>query len=247
MKKEAIKEKVRKGYGKIAKEGGSCCGSTCGCADNVSRKIGYSDNEIGSVPAGANLGLGCGNPVALASLKQGETVLDLGAGAGFDCFLAAKKVGPKGKVIGVDMTPEMLERARKNASKGNYRNVEFREGEIESLPVDDDSVDVVISNCVINLSPEKEQVFKEVHRVLKKGGRFMVSDIILTGELPDELRNSAAAYVGCIAGAVSKQEYLEAIRNAGFCDAEVVEESSFPLDCVADPSVKEVIENRGMS
>ncbi len=247
MKNDEIKENVRKGYGKIAKESGSCCGGGCGCAEQVSKRMGYSNKDLGSVPKGANLGLGCGNPVALASLKVGETVLDLGSGAGFDCFLASKKVGPKGKVIGVDMTPEMLERARKSALGGGFRNVEFRAGEIESLPVEDRTVDVVISNCVINLSPDKEQVFSEIYRVLKKGGRFVVSDIALTGELPEELRKSVAAYVGCIAGAVSKDEYLDAVKDAGFKDVRVVEESEFPLDCVDDPAVKSVIDGLGMT
>ena len=247
MKKKEIKEKVREGYGKIAKEGSGCCGSGCGCTGDVSRRIGYSEEEIGSVPAGADLGLGCGNPLTFASLKEGETVLDLGSGAGFDCFLAAKKVGPTGKVFGVDMTPEMLKRARKNAVKGGYRNVEFLAGEIESLPLEDDSVDVVISNCVINLSPDKEQVFKEIHRVLRKGGKFMISDITLTRDLPRELRESVAAYVGCIAGAVSKEEYLEAIRKAGFKDVKVMGESLFPLDYVDEPNVKEVLVGLGMS
>jgi arsenite methyltransferase len=234
VKKADIKKEVRKGYGKIAKEGSSCCGQGCGCSGDISKRIGYSDNDIESVPQGANLGLGCGNPIALASLKEGETVLDLGSGAGFDCFLAAKIVGPKGKVIGIDMTPEMLERARMNALNGGYKNVEFLAGEIESLPLKDGSVDVVISNCVINLSPDKEQVFKEIYRVLKKGGRFMVSDIVLEKPLPKKLSDSIGAYVGCIAGAVAKNGYLGAISKAGFSDLLIVEESAFSLDCFAD-------------
>jgi arsenite methyltransferase len=248
MKKEDIKKEVRKGYGKIAKEGSSCCGAGCGCAESVGKGIGYSDKEMASVPTGANLGLGCGNPIALASLKVGETVLDLGSGAGFDCFLAAKKVGPSGKVIGVDMTPEMLERARKNAAKGGYKNVEFLEGEIESLPLKDNSLDVVISNCVINLSPDKEQVFREIYRVLKKGGRFMVSDIVLEKPLPKKLSDSIGAYIGCIAGAVAKDEYLDAIRKAGFSDAKVVDESQFSLDYFIDtPERKGVLESLKIS
>ncbi len=251
MKKEEIKEKVRERYGKFAKQGTSCCGNGCGCADNsaenMSKLVGYSDEDIGSVPEGSNLGLGCGNPIALASLKEGETVLDLGSGAGFDCFLAAKKVGKKGKVVGVDMTPEMLKRARENASKGGYKNVEFREGEIEALPVEDNSIDAVISNCVINLSPDKEQVFREMYRVLKKGGRFMVSDITLAKDLPKELRNSIAAYVGCIAGAITREEYLSAIKKAGFSDVKIVKEEPFPLDAVDDPSIKDIFDKLGMS
>ncbi|HCJ66520.1 MAG TPA: arsenite S-adenosylmethyltransferase, partial [Elusimicrobia bacterium] len=173
MKKEKIKKIVREGYAKIAKQGSSCCvpaHSCCGStnlAEDISERIGYRKGELKAVPEGANLGLGCGNPIALASLKKGETVLDLGAGAGLDCFLAANKVGKKGKVIGIDMTPEMIAKAKRNAQKGNYQNVEFRLGEIENLPVADNFVDVVISNCVINLSPDKEKVFREAFRVLK--------------------------------------------------------------------------------
>jgi len=186
------------------------------------------------VPEGANLGLGCGNPVALASLAEGETVVDLGAGAGFDCFLAASRVGPQGKVIGVDMTPAMVERARGNAAKGEYGNVEFRLGEIEHLPVADASADAIISNCVINLSPDKAQVFSEALRVLKPGGRLMVSDLVLDAPLPEAVRNSVEAYVGCVAGALLRDEYLGAMGVAGFADVEVMEESGFSMDCVAE-------------
>ncbi|OGP74967.1 MAG: arsenite S-adenosylmethyltransferase, partial [Deltaproteobacteria bacterium RBG_16_50_11] len=199
-----IKEIVKEGYAKVAKQGSSCCGpgsSCCGSADlaeDISRRIGYSEEEITGVPEGANLGLGCGNPVALASLREGDTVLDLGSGAGFDCFLAANKVGKKGKVIGVDMTPEMIEKAKENAKKSNYRNVEFRRGDIETLPVDDDSIDVVMSNCVINLSPDKAKVFKEAFRALKPGGRLTISDIVLLKELPGFVKESIEAYVGCV-------------------------------------------------
>jgi len=166
--------------------------------------------------------LGCGNPVALASLKKGEVVLDLGSGAGFDAFLAANQVGETGRVIGVDMTPEMLEAARGNAEKGGYKNVEFRLGEIENLPVDDSSIDVIISNCVINLSPDKAAVFKEAYRVLKPGGKLMVSDIVLLGELPESVRNSPEAYVSCIAGASMKSDYMKMIKNAGFKNVKAV-------------------------
>ena len=247
MKKDTIREQVKERYGNFAKQGCSCCGSVNTSADNMSKLVGYSNEDIGSVPQGANLGLGCGNPIALASLKAGETVLDLGSGAGFDCFLAAKKVGPKGKVIGVDMTPEMLKRAKENASKGGYKNVEFREGVIEALPVENDSVDAVISNCVINLSTNKEQVFKEMYRVLKKGGKFMVSDMTLSKELPEELRESVAAYAGCIAGAITKEEYLAGIKKAGFKDVKIVKEEPFPLDSAEDPSVKEIFDKLGLS
>jgi len=245
MKDTEIRKSVREGYAKIAKEGGSCCNTnakSCGCNSNQSVKdaslsVGYSAEDVNSVPDGANLGLGCGNPIALASLKEGETVLDLGSGAGFDCFLAAHRVGEKGRVIGVDMTPEMLEKARENARKGNYKNVEFRLGEIESLPVADNSVDVIISNCVINLSPDKERVFKEAYRVLKLGGRLMVSDIVLTKPLPEAVRGSVEAYIGCIAGAALENEYLGAIEAAGFKDVRVVDEIDIGLDSLKDDPV----------
>ncbi len=201
-----------------------------------------------SVPDGANLGLGCGNPTALASLKRGETVLDLGSGAGFDCFLAAREVGPEGRVIGVDMTPEMVEKARGNARRGGYANVEFRLGEIENLPVADGSVDVVISNCVINLSPEKRKVFDEAYRALKPGGRLLISDLVLSKPIPESVKNSASAYVGCIAGATSKEEYLATIAAAGFRDVGVAEESSFPASGFSDdPVVKGLIEDLSLS
>ncbi len=185
---------------------------------------------MNAVPEGANLGLGCGNPVAIASLKEGETVLDLGSGAGFDCFLAANAVGDKGKVIGIDMTPEMLALARENAKKGDYKNVDFRLGEIENLPVADASVDVIISNCVINLSPEKERVFSEAFRVLKPGGRMMVSDIVLLKPLPEEVRDSEEAYVGCVAGAVLKDEYIGAMKLAGFTAIDIVGATPVPIE-----------------
>ncbi len=212
----------------------SCCtpeeatsvASCCSPQETASKAVGYTDNELGAIPDGANLGLGCGNPTALASLKEGEVVLDLGSGGGVDCFIAANKVGDKGKAIGVDMTPEMISRARENAEKGNYSNVEFRLGEIENLPVADNFVDVLISNCVINLSPDKSQVFREAFRVLKPGGRVMVSDIVLLKELPDDIKNSVAAYTGCIAGASLKEEYLAAIAAAGFQEVGVVSERS---------------------
>ncbi len=254
MDKEEIGKVVRERYGNIAKQGGSCCGSgssCCGGTDlvqDISRKIGYAEEELKSVPEGANLGLGCGNPLALASLKEGEVVLDLGSGAGFDCFLAANQVGKKGKVIGVDMTAEMLERARENARKGNFDNVEFRLGEIENLPVGDNQVDIVISNCVINLSPNKRRVFKEAFRVLRPGGRLMVSDIVLLKELPEAIKNSVAAYVSCIAGATTKEEYLKEIREAGFKETEVQGEAAFSTELlVNDPIAREVAKNLNLS
>ncbi len=232
MKEEETKKVVREGYAKIAKQGGSCCspassccGSTTDLTQDISKKIGYTEEELTSVPDGANLGLGCGNPVALASLREGETVLDLGAGAGLDCFLAADEVGKNGRIIGVDMTPEMIEKARENVKKGDYGNVEFRLGEIENLPVADNSVDAVISNCVINLAPDKGRVFREAFRVLKPGGRLMVSDIVLLKELPDFIKNSIAAYIGCVSGAIGRDEYLGAIKAAGFQETRIIDET----------------------
>ena len=245
MEESKIKKVVQDSYANIAVNESSCCSPVnlcCGGSDivhDISRKIGYSDEELKAAPEGANLGLGCGNPVALASLKKGETVLDLGSGAGFDCFLAADKVGTEGKVIGVDMTPEMLEKARKNAGKGNYTNVEFRLGEIENIPVRDNTVDVVISNCVINLAPDKNRVLKEAFRVLKSGGRLMVSDIVLLKELPCEIKNSIDAYIGCVSGAIKKDDYIEAIQNAGFHKVNIIDEIPFTVDLMAnDPIVK---------
>ncbi len=250
MRKEKIKRIVREGYAKIAKQDSSCCSpvsSCCGSADtaqDIGKKIGYTDEEVNAVPQGANLGLGCGNPVALASLREGETVLDLGSGAGFDCFLAAKKVGIKGRVIGIDMTPEMIDKARRNAKKDSYENVEFRLGEVENLPVADSCVDAVISNCVINLSPDKIAVFKEAFRVLKPGGRLMISDIVLLKELPDFIRNSIEAYIGCISGAAMKSEYIGAIQLAGFEKIRIIDETSFPVEYMAnDPGVRVIEEN----
>jgi arsenite methyltransferase len=254
MKKEEVRKTVRQGYAQVAKSGSSCCApqSSCGCSSNVatdlSKRIGYSDQDIESVPDGANLGLGCGNPIALASLKKGEVVLDLGSGAGFDCFLAANIVGKTGKVIGVDMTPEMIERARENARRGGYQNVEFRLSEIESLPTGDNSIDVIISNCVINLSPEKDRVFREAFRVLKPGGRLMVSDIVLLNELPDSIKKSVAAYIGCVAGASKKDDYLKDIKAAGFKEVAVVAETSFPSgQPVTDPIIMALANDFGIS
>jgi len=214
----------------------------------VSRAIGYSDTEMQSVPDGANLGLGCGNPLALEAMKPGEVVLDLGSGAGFDAFLAAARVGAEGKVIGVDMTADMLARARENAVKGGYDNVEFRLGEIEHLPVLDATVDVVISNCVINLVPDKNVAFAEAFRVLKPGGRLMVHDIVLEAELPAAIRESAAAYANCVAGAMLREEYLAAIRDAGFENVEVRESAQFPLEnVISDPTIQKVMQEIDIS
>jgi len=245
---------VRERYGKIAQREKSGCCSTPSCcsdidvAEHSSKAIGYSEDELKSVPEGANLGLGCGNPTALTELTEGNIVLDLGSGAGFDCFLAARKVGEKGRVIGVDMTPEMLSKARENAEKGQYQNVEFRLGEIENLPAANDSVDVIISNCVINLSPDKARVFSEAFRVLKPGGRFMISDIVLLRELPDVVKNSVDAYVGCISGALLRDDYLSEIQNAGFADVTVVEECIFPGEhLINDSAAQELISDFKMT
>jgi len=254
MKKEEVRKVVREGYAQVAKGGSSCCApqSTCcgttNVATNISKRIGYTDEDIQSVPEGANLGLGCGNPVAVASLKEGEVVLDLGSGAGFDCFLAANIVGKSGKVIGVDMTPEMIEKARENARKGNFENVDFRLGEIENLPIADNHVDAIISNCVINLSPDKDRVFHEAFRVLKPGGRLMVSDIVLVSELPDSIKNSVAAYIGCLAGATMKDEYIKAIKSAGFKQVNIIDQTSFSADYAPnDPIVQTLANDSGIS
>lgn len=259
MEDTEIRKSVREGYGKIAKERGSCCSpkskSTSCCNTNsaasardASKSIGYSEADMNSVPDGANLGLGCGNPLALASVKEGETVLDLGSGAGFDCFLAANRVGGKGRVIGVDMTAEMLEKARENARKNNYTNVEFRLGEIESLPVADNTADIIISNCVINLSTDKPRVFREAYRVLKPGGRLMVSDIVLTKELPDFVRESVQAYIGCVSGAMLEEEYLGAIEAAGFKDVRVADETGISTDSMEnDPTAVSIAESLNLT
>jgi arsenite methyltransferase len=251
-KQDDIRRSVREGYAKAAEGSGSCCGpsrSCCGSpAPTVSRTIGYSDEELASVPDGADLGLGCGNPVALASLEAGEVVLDLGSGAGIDCFIAARRVGPTGRVIGVDMTPEMIEKARRNAASAGVTNVEFRLGEIEHLPLPDNSVDVIISNCVINLSPDKPQVFSEALRVLRPGGRLMVSDIVLDSPLPRRLLDSAAAYVGCISGASLRADYLKMMSDAGFTEVRVVSEERFPVEAAAsDPTLQALVHESRLS
>ncbi len=253
MNEEQVKKIVRKRYAKAAKtRGSSCASSGCSCSaaadPQVSKMIGYTDADVKAVPDGANLGLGCGNPTALASLKMGERVLDLGSGGGFDCFLAAKKVGESGKVIGVDMTAEMLDKARSNAAKGKYKNVEFRLGEIENLPVADNSVDVIISNCVINLAPNKKRVFEEAFRVLASQGRLMVSDIVLLKALPEAIQKNVEAYAACISGAEIKDKYLELIRKAGFVDVKVLQEKVYPLDyIISEPETKETISHLGMT
>ncbi|MCX6093401.1 MAG: arsenite methyltransferase [Candidatus Bipolaricaulota bacterium] len=229
MNDNNVRKAVRERYGERARSGGCGCSSSrscCGASKPVSEAIGYSKDELRAIPEGADLGLGCGNPTAMASLRKGEVVLDLGSGAGIDCFLAVDKVGETGRAIGVDMTPDMIDRARENARREGIENVEFRLGEIEHLPVADASVDVIVSNCVINLSPDKPQVFREAYRALKRGGRLMVSDIVLCGELPKEIQESMEQYVACIAGASQIDDYLGAIRDAGFRDVTVVKEAS---------------------
>ena len=227
---DRIRQQVRDSYAKVAEssENGESCGvasSCCGVPADLntidSTRLGYSAEEVQGVPEGAEMGLGCGNPNALAALQPGETVLDLGSGGGFDCFLAARRVGEQGRVIGVDMTPAMLSKARNNAVKGEYRNVEFRLGEIEYLPVADQSVDVVISNCVINLSPDKQQVFNEVFRVLKAGGRLAVSDVVASAEMPDEVRQDPVFYSGCMAGASLVSELEAMLARSGFTEIHI--------------------------
>ena len=236
MESERVKKYVKKRYSEVAQTKQSCCcSSSCGPSMNdVALQIGYSESDLENIPKDSVLGLGCGNPVALASLKEGETVLDLGSGGGIDVFLASKKVGPHGKVIGVDMTKEMLERAEASALKYGYRNVEFQLGEIENLPIEDETVDAIISNCVINLSPDKLKVFKEAYRVLKPNGRLMVSDIVTQGELPDDVRNSFDAWASCVAGALEKSEYLNTIIRAGFRNVKIISEKAYTINLSED-------------
>jgi SAM-dependent methyltransferase len=220
---ESIKATVREQYGKVA-SGEATCGALCGCTDNaeaLATTFGYTVEELATLPEGANLGLSCGNPQALASIRPGETVLDLGSGAGFDCFLAARRVGPSGRVIGVDMTDAMLHKARANAEQAGFSNVEFREGDIEALPVDDSSVDVVISNCVLNLVPDKDRAFREIHRVLKPGGRLAVSDMAWETEPAASVRKDMEALVGCIGGALVLDDYVARLKRAGFVSVRV--------------------------
>ncbi len=223
-KNDEIRQAVRQQYGRVAESNsaGCGCGPSCceapatACAESMSQELGYSAKDASVVPEGANMGLGCGNPQAIAALQAGEVVFDLGSGGGFDCFLAASQVGDGGQVIGVDMTPEMISKARVNADKGGYRNVEFRLGEIEHLPVADNTVDVIISNCVINLSPDKAQVFRDSFCVLKSGGRLAISDIVATAELPEEAKRDLALYAGCMAGASLIAELESMLHAAGF-------------------------------
>lgn len=233
MKSEKeIRDAVGKRYAEIARSGTSCCG------DQPLVQIGYAKEELSALPEQALMGLGCGNPVRLAEIRQGETVLDLGSGGGIDVFLAARQVGPSGRVIGVDMTPEMLARAERNAERFGLGNVEFRKGLIEALPVEDSSVDVILSNCVINLAPDKMAVFKEAFRVLKPGGRLVVSDMVSRGELPSEIRESPDTWACCIGGALPEDEYLETIRKAGFPTVEVLTREGLELGHVYSVTVR---------
>ncbi len=239
---QVVRQRVREGYAEVARTGGmgsgsgccssqSCCGSVATGADQLARSVGYSEAELATLPEGANMGLSCGNPTALASLKPGEVVVDLGSGGGFDCFLAGPRVGAGGRVIGVDMTPEMLAKARANVAayrkRTNLDNVEFRLGEIEHLPVADQTADVVISNCVINLSPDKPQVWREIARVLKPGGRVAVSDLALLRPLPAEVRGMVEALVGCVAGAVLVEETEQYAREAGLTDIRLEQKGGY--------------------
>lgn len=243
-----MKDYVKKLYGSIANgKIKSCCGpaNSCGSGCNtISEKVGYSKEELSNLPTEADMGLGCGNPLALISLKEGEIVVDLGSGGGIDAFLAAKRVGDKGKVIGIDMTDEMIKKARVNARKGNYKNVEFKLGDIEKIPLEDSVADCVISNCVINLAEDKQKVFNESYRILKRGGRLMISDMVLIRDLPEKIAKSAEMYVGCIAGALIKEDYLNKIRKAGFSEIKIMKEDAvhfldyFGSDKVLNDAIK---------
>ncbi len=245
MKKKEIKDVVKERYSQIASQKQQSCCSSCSCsgADLLSQveAIGYSAEDLAHVPEEAILGLGCGNPTAITELKAGEVVLDLGSGAGIDVFLAANKVGPTGRVIGVDMTKEMVDKAKDIAKSYGYPNVEFRLGEIEELPIDDKSVDVIISNCVINLSPDKSKVFREAHRVLKPGGRLIVSDIVAERTLPDEIKQDPNAWAACIAGALEQQEYLGKIQKAGFEDVQVVSKREFYIESKESKAMEKLL------
>lgn len=248
MDTSSVKKSVVDSYGKLAKAANgnlfsklfACCIST-DLANEVGEKIGYSKKEIHSVPTGANLGVGCGNPSALANIKEGQTVVDLGSGAGFDAFLAAPLVAGKGKIIGIDLSEDMLSLARKNAIKGGYENVEFIKGDIEELPLENNIADHIISNCVINLSLNKDVVYHEAYRVLKPNGRLSISDIVLEKELPDFVKNSLAGHIACVSGAEKLEDYLQYVRNAGFKDIKIETKTTFPLELIlTDPLVKKI-------
>ena len=242
-----LREVVSESYGKIAEQATRDPEGTAPRAADAAQRIGYKAEQLEAVPDGANLGVGCGNPTAIDALRPGETVVDLGCGAGMDSFLAARAVGPEGRVIGIDMTDAMLEKARKNAEAVGSSNVEFRKGYIEALPIEDESVDVIISNCVINLSPEKHKVYAEAYRVLRPGGRVMVSDVVLERELPEVVLRSVDAYIGCVGGASLRGAYLQTIRDAGFSEVRVEREACFgdTIDLDA-PSIQEAMKGLGI-
>jgi SAM-dependent methyltransferase len=256
MNNEKIQKNVKSGYANILKRNTrksflpnifQCCDPK-EIATDIGKKIGYSEDELRNVPEDANLGIGCGNPTGLASIKKGETILDLGSGAGFDCFLASRETGETGKVIGVDITPEMVAQAKKNAEKGKYKNVEFKVGEIENLPIESNSIDLIISNCVINLSNQKNQVFKEAFRVAKSNGRIMISDIILLHDLPDYVKNSVEGHIACLAGAVRKEDYINAIARAGFSDISIDKEAPFPIELMLnDPIAEKIVRENNLT
>lgn len=256
MNDKQVKDNIKKGYANILNWNiqrqtfsslFQCC-DTKEATVEIGKKIGYSNEELKMVPESSNLGVGCGNPTALASIQKGEVILDLGSGAGFDCFLAAQETGKTGKVIGIDITPEMVIQAKKNAKKGNYKNVEFKVGDIENLPIKDNTIDLIISNCVINLSNEKENVFKEAYRVCKRGGRIMISDLILLKELPEYVLSSVEGHIACLSGTVRKEEYLEIIKQAGFKNISIYKEQLFPLELmISDPIAQKIIQDNNLS
>ncbi len=245
---DTVKKSVVENYGKLAKASqNKLFAKLLGCCDPaenaniIGKKIGYSKTELDTVPEGANLGVGCGNPSALAKIKAGETVVDLGSGAGFDAFIVSPLVGEKGKVIGIDLSEDMLQLARKNAAKGPYSNTEFINGDIEDLPLDDQIADHVISNCVINLSLKKGDVYKEAYRVLKPGGKLSISDIVLERELPDFVKKSLAGHVACVSGAEKIEDYLRYVKEAGFKDIKIESKAEFPLELMlTDPNVMKI-------
>lgn len=242
MEPKEVRDEVQKGYARVANQAGGCCSPQSEETAELAKAMGYRDEDLQGVAGEANLGLGCGNPTAIANLQEGDVVVDLGSGAGFDALLAAPKIGEQGRFIGIDMTPEMLEKARSNAvAAGFARTLEFREGLIEDMPVTSESVDVVISNCVINLSPDKRQVFQEISRILKSGGRLAVSDVIVSEPLPNDVQEKTEAWVGCIAGALSEDEYLGHIRAAGFTDIQVEREPAGSLleSCCGDQTMQQ--------
>jgi arsenite methyltransferase len=256
MKNIQFQQNVKKGYADLVKRNTKksflpnifqCC-NPAEMAIEIGKEIGYSTEDLSFVPEDANLGIGCGNPTALASIKKGETILDLGSGAGFDCFLASRETGDTGKVIGIDMTPEMVEQAKKNAKKGDYKNVEFKLGEIENLPIDSNSIDLIISNCVINLSIKKEQVFKEAFRVAKPNGRMIISDIVLLQDLPAYLKYSVEGHIACLSGAVKKEHYIAAMRKAGFTDISIDKQAPFPMELMlSDPIAKKIVKENNLT